>query len=108
MLTCCAVQCRSRRGRRSALGDRLLGDPPVSPARRRRLRKLWPVQVLDRVDLGQEELFRQLVAAVHFDLHGREKFDNNANSRYDGAGSPLVKSTFCPGGRQDAVLRHAT
>ena len=52
----------------AALGDRLLGDPPVSPARRRRLRELWPVQVLDRVDLGHEELFRQLVAAVHFDL----------------------------------------
>ena len=84
-------------GGRSALGERLLGDPPVSPARRRRLRKLWPVQVLDRVDLGQEELFRQLVAAVHFDLHGREKFNNTANIRYsgyNGAWTPLVKSTF--------------
>ena len=78
MLTCCAVQCRSRRGRRrSALGERLLGDPPVSPARRRRLRKLWPVQVLDRVDLGQEELFRQLVAAVNLDL---EMMDLNTSN----------------------------
>ena len=51
------------------LGDRLLGYPPLArSARRRRLGELGPVHVLDRVDLGQEELLRQLVAAVHLDL----------------------------------------
>ena len=57
------------RGGWHSLGDRLLGDPPLArSARRRRLGELGPVHVLDRVDLGQEELLRQLVSAVHLDL----------------------------------------
>ena len=60
-----------------ALGDRLLGDPPLArPARRRRLGELGPVHVLDRVDLGQEELLRQLVPAVHLNL-GRGEWNTD-------------------------------
>ena len=62
------MTCAVCRGWHS-LGDRLLGDPPLArPARRRRLGELGAVHVLDRVDLGEEELLRQLVAAVNLDL----------------------------------------
>ena len=60
----------------AALGDRLLGDPSVSPARRCRLRELWPIQVFDRMNLGHKELFGQFVAAVHFDLRKKKKWGN--------------------------------
>ena len=73
-----------------ALGDRLLGDPPLArPARRRRLGELGPVHVLDRVDLGQEELLRQLVAAVHLDL-GRANLNTHQTDVSSQQRSPLV------------------
>ena len=68
---------------------------------------LGPVHVLDRVDLGQEELFRQLVAAVHLDL-GRGEWNTHQTDVSSQQRSHLVlcDKTDCAVGFVDCCLSY--